>query len=335
MAQFKPIKCTEIQMNSKAKSEGQLFFTIDTKKIFLDIDSETRIEFYGTEEEIFQYIRMTYTTTSNNTEEIFDINEDVDIRGNLLRTKLNAINVSYIQKLVLNGQGIKNIQNWYKMFCGNDYNYMSNCISNISDLKVQLSTNIINIEQTFYLCRNLKGTIPSFKIENCTSLNHTFAGCNNLAGTIPNFNTSNITTLASTFEYDSNLTGTIPNFNTSKVTNMQYTFSGCSNLTGTIPNFDTSNATTMIGMFSSCSNLTGSIPNFNTSKASSLARMFAGCNNLTNISNIVNMCINSKVTTYKNLSNQAGVSPLYNTKFNSSYFTTDEKNRLKNAGWTY
>lgn len=43
MAQFKPIKCTEAQMNSKAKSEGQLFFTTDTNKIYLDISNTSRI----------------------------------------------------------------------------------------------------------------------------------------------------------------------------------------------------------------------------------------------------------------------------------------------------
>lgn len=43
MAQFKPIKCTEAQMNSKAKSEGQLFFTTDTNKIYLDISNTSRM----------------------------------------------------------------------------------------------------------------------------------------------------------------------------------------------------------------------------------------------------------------------------------------------------
>lgn len=45
MAQFKPIKCTEAQMNSKAKSEGQLFFTTDTNKIYLDKSPLLREEY--------------------------------------------------------------------------------------------------------------------------------------------------------------------------------------------------------------------------------------------------------------------------------------------------
>lgn len=45
MAQFKPIKCTEAQMNSKAKSEGQLFFCTDTNKIYLDETSSLREEY--------------------------------------------------------------------------------------------------------------------------------------------------------------------------------------------------------------------------------------------------------------------------------------------------
>lgn len=45
MANFKPIKCTEAQMNSKAKIEGQIFFTTDTNKIYLDKSSSLREEY--------------------------------------------------------------------------------------------------------------------------------------------------------------------------------------------------------------------------------------------------------------------------------------------------
>ena len=65
--------------------------------------------------------------------------------------------------------------------------------------------------------------------------------------------------------------------------------------------------------------------------------MFRNCNNLSNasIQNIVNMCLNSNViTSYKNLNNTNSYSPLYQTKFDNSYY----QNRwaeLDAAGWEY
>lgn len=56
------------------------------------------------------------------------------------------------------------------------------------------------------------------------------------------------------------------------------------------------------------------------------------------IQNIVNMCINSNVTntrtTYKNLSISNLNGPLYNTKFNNSYYS-NRLSELTAAGWTY
>ena len=44
MAKLKNWKCYEYQVNSIKKAEGQLIYTTDTGKIFLDIDSNTRIQ---------------------------------------------------------------------------------------------------------------------------------------------------------------------------------------------------------------------------------------------------------------------------------------------------
>lgn len=44
MADFKPIKCTHAQMEAKAKSEGQLFFCTDTRRIYLDLNTTDRLE---------------------------------------------------------------------------------------------------------------------------------------------------------------------------------------------------------------------------------------------------------------------------------------------------
>lgn len=80
------------------------------------------------------------------------------------------------------------------------------------------------------------------------------------------------------------------------------------------------------------------VPQFNTSNVISMQSMFFSCSNLSNdsIQNIVNMCLNSNIniSTYKNLNNTNSYSPLYQTKFDSSYYS----NRLAEldvAGWTY
>ena len=104
----------------------------------------------------------------------------------------------------------------------------------------------------------------------------------------------------------------MPNFNTSKVTNMHRTFYGCWYLRN-VPEFNTSNVTNMYQTFESCNNLSDA-----------------------SIQNIINMCLNSNITTstYKNLNNANSYSPLYNTKFNNSYYS-NRLSELTAAGWTY
>lgn len=64
MAQFKPIKCTEAQMNSKAKREGQLFFCTDTNKIYLDESSSLREEYCKASESSGTSSKITYKLLS-------------------------------------------------------------------------------------------------------------------------------------------------------------------------------------------------------------------------------------------------------------------------------
>jgi surface protein len=152
----------------------------------------------------------------------------------------------------------------------------------------------------------------------------------NLSG----LNTANVTDMVSMFAECTRLTD-ISNFDTSNVTNMNGMFETCYKLTN-IPEFDTSNVTDMSVMFVGCSQLTD-VPEYNTAKVTNMVGMFEGCNNLSNatIQNIVNMCINSNVPSNKrNLSTDNEFSPLYDTKFDNSYYT-NRLSDLTNAGWSY
>ena len=94
---------------------------------------------------------------------------------------------------------------------------------------------------------------------------------------------------------------------------------------------------TLQNTFWNCVNLV-SLPELNTSRVSYMLSMVAQCNNLSNasIQNVVNMCLNSNITdiNYKNLSNTNTYSPLYNTKFDNTYYQ-NRWEELSNAGWTY
>ena len=117
---------------------------------------------------------------------------------------------------------------------------------------------------------------------------------------------------------------------------MEFAFAHCSNLV-TFPNLNTRNVVTLQNTFWNCVNLV-SLPELNTSRVSYMLSMVAQCNNLSNasIQNVVNMCLNSNITdiNYKNLSNTNTYSPLYNTKFDNTYYQ-NRWEELSNAGWTY
>ena len=134
-----------------------------------------------------------------------------------------------------------------------------------------------------------------------TSAFHAYKGT-----TIPLLDTSNVLVMTSMFSNCPNLI-TIPLLNTSKVNNMTTMFLDCSSLKS-IPLLDTSSvlAINMSSMFSGCTNLE-TVPVLNTSNITSMNNMFAGCTSLSDASldNILQMCINSKVTmqSRKKLSN--------------------------------
>lgn len=94
-----------------------------------------------------------------------------------------------------------------------------------------------------------------------------------------------------------------------------YLFSSRSNLITAI-NLDISNVTNIGYMCNGCSNLVN-FSIFNTTHVTNIYGAFTRCNNLSDasIQNIINLCLNSNITssTYKNLSNMNSYGPFYRT----------------------
>ena len=160
-----------------------------------------------------------------------------------------------------------------------------------------------------------------------------FCGCYNLINLF-NYNTSNVLNICNIFYNCYNLQN-VENFDTTNVTDMSSAFFRCSNLQS-IPNFDTNNILNMRYAFYGCSNLR-IVPEFNTNKVVDMIGMFTYCYNLSNnnIQTIVNMCINSNVpSSQRNLNNANTYSPLYDTRFDSTYYS-NRLTDLTNAGWSY
>jgi len=167
-------------------------------------------------------------------------------------------------------------------------------------------------------------------IEDLTGL---IGSANNLISVdLSNMNTSNVYRATWLITYCNNLTS-VSNFNTINVTDMSGMFADCPSLIN-IPQFNTSNVTNISYMLRNCTNLTD-IPQFNTSNVTSMSCAFQGCNNLTNtsIQNIINMCLNSNVSS-GNLNTSYWASPLSETKFDNSYYQ-NRWSELTNAGWVY
>lgn len=209
--------------------------------------------------------------------------------------------------------------------------YMCDGCTNLTSVSDFNTSNVTNMSGMFTSCYNLVN-VPNFDTSNVVRMSTMFYACTKITN-IPNFDTSNVVDMNSMFYSCANLTG-IPAINTSNVTGMTFMFYYCQNLIS-VPNFDTSNVTNMRCMFNSAYKL-GDIPEFNTSNVTNIQQMFYSCNNISNtgIQNVINMCLNSNVTTYKNISNKNTYSPLYNTKFDSSYYS-NRLSELTAAGWTY
>ena len=235
------------------------------------------------------------------------------------------------------------------------YNMFDSCYNLTSVFNIQADS-LVNAAGMFVYCNKLT-SINIVNTNNLRYISYMFGQCTNLTS-VPNFNTSNVTEMAYTFWNCRKLTS-IPNFDTHNVTNMQQTLYACYNIT-TPPNWNTSKVTTMHGMFDSsgvtsilnydtsnvtnmsyfacnCTKLT-TVPNLNTSKVYTFERAFCYCNNLStaSIHNIINMCLNSNVTStwLKTLNTGNSYSPFYNTNITSSRYS-NRLSELSAAGWNY
>ena len=322
---IKPFETTDAKLETIPIQEGQMLYTTDTLKIYLDIDDNTRLEMYSKPDEVIDYIyKITYTTLDNPTFPITEkiIQEDGSKKGNVLRNFItNTIGSNNFINIV-ELKGTQNIVNFQGMF-SNFYNLYSICdfdITNATSLHLLFynSPNFTecNLKWDWNKCTNISHifektsiiNMPNWNLNNINDSSFALCYCNQINNIIPNFNLSNCTETAGMFSQCKKLTGSIPNFDLSNCSNTTAMFYNCSNLTGNIPNFDLSNAKFTKGMFGYCSNLTGNIPNFDLSNcikiggntsisySSSLTSgIFFECRNLTgNIPNFnLSNCINA------------------------------------------
>lgn len=129
---------------------------------------------------------------------------------------------------------------------------------------------------------------------NITDMRNMFYSCRNLTNLdISNFDTSKVTIMRNMLSYlDNMLSLDLSSFDTSNVTNMSQMFTACPRLTSLTfgSNFNTSNVTDMAGMFSSCKKLTSlDVSNFDTNRVTNTSYMFSICSNLTSIVGTLNM----------------------------------------------
>lgn len=164
MAEFKPIKCTEAQMNSKAKSEGQIFFTTDTKKIYLDTNSTTRLEM----------VEQTGSDISGSNKREVDIlfKNNVLQTYNLMTNDLSSINTTISNNIKsVNFKGIPTTGE-YGNYSNLFYNSKITSIDNLDTSKVT------NLHQTFRF--SYLPFIPGLCLDNCTNLQGTFSDSQHL-----------------------------------------------------------------------------------------------------------------------------------------------------------
>ena len=188
------------------------------------------------------------------------------------------------------------------------------------------TSNTLSMRGTFANCRNLT-TIPKIDTSKVTNMCQMFWDAYSIT-TIPQLDTSNVIDMDDMFSGCSNLIE-VPLLDTSKVTDISLMFRYCNKLIK-IPQFDTSNVIRMQYTFDSCSNLT-TIPLLNTSSLIDMVSAFEDCPNLSDesLNNILQMCVNSKISDYKTLYH-IGLSQEQSTKCQSlsnwSAFTS--------AGWS-
>lgn len=237
----------------------------------------------------------------------------------------------------------------------NTSNMFKNCI-NLESVPLINTGNVTNMNSMFYGCSKIT-TIPLLNTSKVTGMSSTFYGCSKLTE-LPNIDTSKVTDFSSAFVNcvsletapnldtssmaDSGFSATfkwcsklknVPLYDTSKITTMNSTFQSCAIVT--IPQFDTSNVTQMNQTFATCSSLEN-VPLLNTSKVTSFFSTFISCKKLTDqsLDNILQMCINSAVTSNKMLTKLISVNGYQNPITSERIQALPHYQDFINAGWT-
>ena len=240
---------------------------------------------------------------------------------------------------------IKNITSlsglYYNCYMRYTSNFYTNNVKDISYMyynSVEISSvpnyNFCSVEDASYAfayCNNMSG-VQSWNLVKLQNAAYMFYNCYNLKS-VPAWATRNLTNAYSMFSMCNSLYN-VQVFNTSKVNLFVYMFNGCINLLNA-PALNTQNAINMYHMFNGCNRLSN-VPQYNTPNVINMSATFANCNNLSNTSvqNIINMCLNSNMITYKNLNTTNSYSPFYNTKYTSTYYS-NRLTELTSAGWSY
>ena len=260
---------------------------------------------------------------------------DVELYSKLSKLDLGNIgsNLSSFSNLFTNKLNVVYVPRFINTCNITDVSLMFSECNNLLEIYEFDTANVTNMRGFFHFCSNLRN-IPNFNTINVTDTSLMFCSCKNIID-LPDIDTTKVTNMSAMFDFCVNITA-MPLYNTSNVTDFSYFARSCHNLVN-IPIIDTSNAIYMRSMFADCWNLVD-IPELDTHSARSLTYMFHNCNNLSNsaIQNIVNMCLNCNITNsnYMNLNNTNSNSPLYETIFNSMYYS-NRLSELSNAGWSY
>ena len=160
-----------------------------------------------------------------------------------------------------------------------------------STLTVTIShpENIISLRMAFMECSNLSrlhiiSTNKNLKTNRLIDLNQTFRLCKNLRSLdLECIDTKNVETMNSTFSMCENLSYLdLSNFNTVNTKSMTGMFCGCSRLDNLdLSGFDTRNLKEAHAMFMWCENLSNlNLGEFRTDNLKPPERMFGGCNKL-------------------------------------------------------
>ena len=273
---------------------------------------------------------------------------------------LTTQNVTDMSNMYQNCSRLITVANYNTINVTNMAFMFNNCL-NLTSVPNFDTSNVINMGNMFNGWVSNKTipitSIPNFNTINVTDMSKMLRGTN--ITDLPNFNMSNVVEASSMCTKCIYLVN-IPDLNLPNTINAPDMFAGCTSLIN-VPNIEMNQATNVSSMFKDNPNLVNvgtinmtnvgnasqmfrndinlvNVPEFGLSNtAAILSSMFDNCNSLSNESviNIINMCINANVASaQKNLMPSNTFSPLYETKFDNSYYT-DYHTALTAAGWTY